>query len=165
MAEIIDKDVVAVVAFTLHGTDGEELERIDPTEPLAYLHGHGQLPEAFEAILAGLSIGATFDEEVPNAFGVATGADPQRVRKADLGLPRDQRADLAPGASFVAEDSDGKPHRLWITQVRGSSVWITTEHPMAGRTVRFAGTVHNIRDATASEIEHGHAHGRHGHQH
>ncbi|OZB57436.1 MAG: peptidylprolyl isomerase, partial [Halothiobacillus sp. 14-56-357] len=38
-------------------------------------------------------------------------------------------------------------------------------HELAGETLHFDVVVKDIRDATAEEIEHGHAHGPDGHHH
>jgi FKBP-type peptidyl-prolyl cis-trans isomerase SlyD len=37
--------------------------------------------------------------------------------------------------------------------------------PLAGVDLHFTGTVIEVRDASKEEIEHGHVHGAHGHQH
>lgn len=42
---------------------------------------------------------------------------------------------------------------------------VDTNHPLAGRTLNFEIEVLDVRDATAEEIAHGHAHGAGGHQH
>jgi FKBP-type peptidyl-prolyl cis-trans isomerase SlyD len=38
-------------------------------------------------------------------------------------------------------------------------------HPLAGRDLFFDGLIHDVREATAEEMDHGHVHGEHGHQH
>ncbi|MBX2804229.1 MAG: peptidylprolyl isomerase [Myxococcales bacterium] len=159
----LSRDVVGLLTFALHDEDGTWLEGTEGSRLFAYLHGHENLPAALEAVLEGLGANDTFDQVVENAFGEATGREPQRIRKKDL--PKNAREQAAPGLNFVAADSEGKGHRLWITQVKGSQVWVTTEHPLAGKNLRFSGVVARIRQATAAELEHGHAHGPGGHNH
>jgi len=38
-------------------------------------------------------------------------------------------------------------------------------HPLAGKTLHFAGTVTLVRAASAEELTHGHVHGDGGHHH
>jgi FKBP-type peptidyl-prolyl cis-trans isomerase SlyD len=160
MPERIERDVVAILSFTATDADADEVLEHAPS--MAYLHGHDNLPSAFEAKLEGLSAGDDFDETVPDAFGAATGAS-QSVRKGDL--PKHVRDSLRVGGNFVAEGSDGTRHVLWVTAMKGGRVTVTADHPYAGKNIRFAGTVVQLRSPTASELEHHHAHGPGGHHH
>ncbi|MEK9766370.1 MAG: peptidylprolyl isomerase, partial [Thalassolituus sp.] len=42
---------------------------------------------------------------------------------------------------------------------------VDTNHPFAGKTLQFEVDVVAVREATAEELDHGHAHGVGGHQH
>ncbi len=42
---------------------------------------------------------------------------------------------------------------------------VDTNHPLAGKVVTFDIGIKGIREATAEEIQHGHAHGAGGHHH
>jgi FKBP-type peptidyl-prolyl cis-trans isomerase SlyD len=44
-------------------------------------------------------------------------------------------------------------------------VTVDANHPLAGQTLHFEVEVSEVRAATAEEIEHGHVHGPHGHNH
>ncbi len=45
-----------------------------------------------------------------------------------------------------------------------TTVVVDFNHPLAGKTLHFDVTVREVREATAEELEHGHAHGP-GHEH
>ena len=52
-----------------------------------------------------------------------------------------------------------------VTEITAESVVIDGNHPLAGQTLLFKGTVEGVRPATAEELAHGHVHGEHGHHH
>ena len=160
MPERIERDVVAIIAF--RATDAATEELLEAIPEVAYLHGHNNFPKGFEDALEGLEANAAFDVVVPNAFGVKTGSR-QSVRRGDL--PKSIRDEVRVGLNFSAPASDGSTHVLWVTDVKGGRVTLTTDHPYAGRDLRFAGTVIQLRVATANEVAHGHAHGPGGHHH
>ena len=49
-----------------------------------------------------------------------------------------------------------------VTDVAEDKVVLDGNHPLAGMSLRFALTVEEVREATADEIEHEHAHGADG---
>lgn len=156
----VEDNRVVALAYTLTDSDGKELDQASASEPLLYLHGHGNLMPGLEQALAGRGVGDRFDVELPpeEAFG-------QRVPDAERALPRDAFPDevpLEPGLELALEDDDGEVVPFWVKQVFDDRVLIDLNHPFAGRTVRFAGEVVRIRDASAEELEHGHPHGAHG---
>jgi len=159
----IEKDRVGLLSYALFDEEGAILDGTTQGRLLAYLHGHGNLPDTLEAVLDGRSEGDEFDETIPDAFGPKGDVEPQRVRRGDL--PRELRDRVAAGMPFSAAGSDGTVHQLWVTEVKGASVYVTTEHPLAGKTVRFTGRVSIVREATPSELDHGHAHGADGRHH
>jgi FKBP-type peptidyl-prolyl cis-trans isomerase SlyD len=44
-------------------------------------------------------------------------------------------------------------------------VTVDANHPLAGETLHFDVSVKDVRDASAEELAHGHAHGPGGHHH
>jgi FKBP-type peptidyl-prolyl cis-trans isomerase SlyD len=160
MPERIERDVVAIIGFeAINEATGEVIERVPQ---VAYLHGHDNFPKGLEDALEGKGAQADFDVAVADAFGVATGAE-QSVRKGDL--PKNIRDNVRPGLNFAAEGSDGKRVVLWVKEAKGGRVTITPDHPYAGLTLRFVGRVYQLRQPTAGELHHGHAHGVGGEEH
>lgn len=163
MTMTLEKDRVGLLSYALFDEEGAILDGTSQGRLFAYLHGHQNLPAALESVLEGLAEGADFDESIADAFGAKEGVEPQRVHRNDL--PKNIRDRVEKGMPFAAPASDGTVHQLWVTDVKGASVFLTTEHPLAGKTVRFAGKVSRVREATPAEIEHGHAHGADGRHH
>jgi FKBP-type peptidyl-prolyl cis-trans isomerase SlyD len=52
-----------------------------------------------------------------------------------------------------------------VVSVGDEMVRMDFNHPMAGNTLHFTGKVIDVREATAEELSHGHAHGPGGHHH
>ena len=52
-----------------------------------------------------------------------------------------------------------------VLKVGKFSVDIDSNHPLAGKTLTFRIRIDSVREATADEQAHGHAHGEGGHQH
>ncbi|MEM6926786.1 MAG: peptidylprolyl isomerase [Myxococcota bacterium] len=160
MSMTLEEGRVGLLMYALFDEEGAILDGTTQGRLFAYLHGHGNLPEALEKVLEGMTEGTNFDETVSDAFGPKTDVEPQRVRRNDL--PKDVRDKAAAGMPFAAPGSDGTVHQLWITKVQGASVYLTPEHPLAGKTVRFTGQVTRVREATPAELDHGYAHGADG---
>jgi len=57
------------------------------------------------------------------------------------------------------------PRQVQIVKVGMFKADVDTNHPLAGKTLKFNFQVLDVRAATAEEIEHGHAHGVGGHHH
>ena len=76
-------------------------------------------------------------------------------------VPRDQfeeTDDIQIGMRFEAETEEG-PRVVRVVGLEDDDVIVDANEPYAGRTVRFELKVLGVRDASADEIEHGHAHG------
>ena len=63
------------------------------------------------------------------------------------------------------EDEEGYPLSGRILEVNPDNVLVDFNHPLAGMDLYFEGRILDVREATKEELEHGHAHGPHGHQH
>jgi FKBP-type peptidyl-prolyl cis-trans isomerase SlyD len=68
------------------------------------------------------------------------------------------------GMQFRLETAAG-PRGFIVTAVRGDYATLDGNHPLAGKALNFKVKVVAIRDATADENTHGHAHGAGGHAH
>ncbi|MDO5639505.1 MAG: peptidylprolyl isomerase [Neisseria sp.] len=137
---------------------------IDQTEqPIAYLHGgyDGIFPLVEEA-LHGKDVGDVVDVVLSpdDAFGEQ---DPELVRIEDVSV---FPVDVEVGMMFEADDPEtGDVFVYRVTDVADGKAVVDGNHPLAGMKIRFKATVDSVRDASAEEIAHGHAHGAHGHHH
>jgi FKBP-type peptidyl-prolyl cis-trans isomerase SlyD len=158
----IGKGNVVGLDYSLHLGDGEVVDRSDPGEPLTYLHGEGQIVPGLETALEGMGVGD--QKKVVVAPGDGYGDhDPRGIQE----VPREAfPADFQPqvGMELTAEGPNGEPVPFSIREVKPASIVIDLNHPLAGKTLHFDVTVREVRAATSEELEHGHAHGPHGHE-
>jgi FKBP-type peptidyl-prolyl cis-trans isomerase SlyD len=67
------------------------------------------------------------------------------------------------GDVIPLQDNNGNQFRAGVTGVSETIVSVDLNHPMAGKNLIFAGKILTVREATADELSHGHAHGADGH--
>jgi FKBP-type peptidyl-prolyl cis-trans isomerase SlyD len=166
----IEQNKVVTVHYILNeGTaDGQLVESTNGGEPLAFIYGVGMMIPAFEANLAGLSIGDTFAFGIPaaEAYGVyddtALVEVPKQIFEHEGSIPDGL---LEVGNVLPLQDQEGNRLQGMVAHVGDESVKLDFNHPMAGVDLFFTGHVEGVRDAEPSELEHGHVHGAGGHQH
>lgn len=160
---LIGKDTVVALTYRLTTLDGEMLEEALAESPAVYLQGgyDGIFPRV-EAALEGQSAGAELDLvlEPDDAFGEYD-AELVRIEPIDV-FPEEVKI----GMQLEGASEDGEHVMLYtVTDVADGKVVVDGNHPLAGQSLRLQCVVQSVRVASAEEIEHGHVHGPHGHQH
>lgn len=155
MTQVAENKVV-LIHYTLT-VDGQVVDSSDGGDPLPYLHGHDNIVPGLENALSGTETGKKVQVSVDpsEGYGQPSGTAPQ-------GVPRDafpEDAPVQPGMQFFVQDQGGNPAPIWIAKVEGETVFITQDHPLAGKTLEFDVEVVSIREATSEELQHGHPHG------
>ena len=159
----IAKDRVVELEYRLHLGDGQIIDSSEPGKPLSYLHGGGQIVPGLESALEGLDVGEAKQVVVAPAQGYGE-HDARGLQE----VPRDRfppEAQLAPGVRLAARTDGGDVISIGIHEVKGETVIVDLNHELAGKTLHFDVTVRGVREATAEELSHGHAHGPEGHGH
>jgi FKBP-type peptidyl-prolyl cis-trans isomerase SlyD len=158
----IAHEKVVSIHYTLTNKEGTVLDSSSGSEPLAYLHGFGNIIPGLENALEGKEMGEKLSVTVEPEQGYGA-RDAQLIqavpRSAFKGVE-----ELAPGMQFQAEGPQGT-RLVVVTQVAEDVVTVDANHPLAGQTLHFEVEVSEVREATAEELEHGHVHGPHGHHH
>jgi FKBP-type peptidyl-prolyl cis-trans isomerase SlyD len=159
----IAKGKVVDLDYALHFGDGGIVDRSEPGEPLTYLHGEGEIVPGLEKALEGLDQGDARQVVVAPAQGYGE-HDPSGVQKVPRGaFP--PGFDPKVGMELTAQDQSGDEVPFVIRGVAGDEITIDLNHPLAGKTLHFDVKVVAVREATSEELEHGHAHGAHAHDH
>ena len=159
----IERGRVVRMHYTLRDENGATIESSGRTEPLAYLHGYGQLVPGLEMALDGCAPGlrTTVTVGPQDAYGEK---DPNAViRSPRQDFP--EGLELRPGVEVQAETPDG-PITFKVVAVEADDAVLDANHPLAGMTLTFDVEIVDVREASAEEISHGHVHGAggaHGH--
>ena len=154
----IDNNTVARVHYTGTLPDtGEIFDSSVDREPLAFLVGHKQMIPGFERELMGLAAGekVEFTLSAEDAYGTH---NPDAVQQ----VPKDMFGGITPEIGMTLM-SDLGPFR--VTEINGDLITADFNHALAGKSLTFNVEVVEVREATAEEISHGHAHGPGGVQH
>ena len=159
---IVEPDRVVLFHYTLLDEQGGMLESSREGEPMAVLHGHGNVIAGVDDALQGHAAGERFTVVVPpdQGYGERHEGRTQRVPKKNVrGAKR-----LRPGDEVVIATREG--HRsVTVLKVGHSVVDVDLNHPLAGRTLHFDIEVMAVRAAEPEELAHGHVHGPGGHGH
>jgi FKBP-type peptidyl-prolyl cis-trans isomerase SlyD len=152
--QITDKTAVQI-HYTLTNDSGEELDSSRGEEPLAYLHGIGNIIPGLEAALLGKQAGDILKVTVApeDGYGAIDENMVQVVSKRMF-----DGMDIEIGMQFHADVSHGSGI-ITITEINGDDVTVDGNHPLAGETLIFDVEVVDVRPATADELAHGHIHG------
>lgn len=158
----ISENKVVSIHYTLKNDAGEVLDTSSGHEPLAYLHGSGNIVPGLEKALEGKQAGDSVSVSVTPEEGYGPRHDGlvQEVPRAAF----EGVDEIEPDMQFHAEGPAG-PLVLTVTKVEGDTITVDGNHPLAGETLHFAVEVTEVRDATEEELEHGHVHGPDGHHH
>jgi len=142
---IIDKNTAVTLQFKVTDLQGKLIE--DGKEPSVYLHGgYGNMLPKIEQALEGQTSGyqVTLELQAEDAFGRH---DDSLLRS----LPKKQ---FPPGVKVFN-----------VMKIKGDTVLLDGNHPLAGKALRFQIKVISVRQASEEEITHQHVHGEHGHHH
>ena len=166
----ITKNTVVSLSYVLKrdNAKGEIIEETRAGDPLVFLYGNGQMLPKFEDHLSTLKTGDAFEFTL-----VSADAYGEMDQDAIIDLEKsifmiDGKTDdelLAIGNIIPMRDDQGHTLQGTVVSVTDDLVRMDFNHPMAGNTLHFTGKVIDVREASAEELSHGHAHGAGGHHH
>ena len=152
----IAKHSVVSIHYTLTDNDGKVIDSSIGDEPLNFLSGTGNIIPGLDDALQGCEAGDKKQVQVEPAQGYGE-YDDTLVQK----LPTEMFSgveDIQPGMEFQTESPKGQTHFVVVSKVEDDGVTIDGNHELAGVTLNFDVSVESVREATASEIDHGHVH-------
>lgn len=157
----IGRDTVVKLRYRLSDEDGEVLEDAMAGEPVAVLQGHRNIIYGLDKALLGHRAGDVFDVTVSpiEGYGLRQEDQIQRVSKKYFANARK----LKPGMQTHLR-LESETRLVTVHKVGGKVIDVDMNHPLAGKTLHFHVEIYEVREATAVEIAHKHAHAD-GHHH
>ena len=158
----IAKDSFVQFNYVLKDVDGNILEETDKDQPIAYLQGHNNMlagvEKALEGHAKGESVTVTLAPE--KAYGNVREDALMKIPMKHLQGAKKWR----PGMVATVNSEKGQ-HQVTVVKLGRFMVTVDSNHPFAGKTLTFDMDIIDVREGTADEISHRHAHGAGGHHH
>jgi len=158
----VQANKVVTLEYELQDEDGEIIDSSEENGELVYLHGTGFLVPGIERELEGKPEGTKIDKVIvpSDGYGEYEESLVFVVQRSDF----EPKVTLEEGLEFEAEVR-GEFRLCTIAAIDGDKITVDANHPLAGETIHVKATILAIRDASAEELEHGHAHGPDDHHH
>lgn len=146
------------VSYDLNVGEGEErelMERATSETPLTFIFGTNSMLEAFEKNLEGLTQGDSFDfvlapEQAYGEYDDEHVVDlPKNIFEVDGKLDENV---VFEGNTIPMMDSNGNRLQGSVVEVKDDIVTMDFNHPLAGETLNFSGSILEVREASAEEI-------------
>ena len=160
----ISENAVVTFGYKLYEFEGELLESADEGSPASYLHGHFNILPALELAFEGRQKGETFTKELSAKLAYGERRAESIVRFPIKKIETKSGKRLVKGAHvWVNTDQHGVDGV--IVKLGKFNADVDTNHPMAGKALRFEIEIYDVREAEEIELAHGHVHGPGGHHH
>jgi FKBP-type peptidyl-prolyl cis-trans isomerase SlyD len=158
----ITKNRVVSIDYTLRDKNNRLIDSTSGADPLDYLHGYKNIIPGLERALEGKSQGDILKVRIPaaDAYG-------ERDEQLVISVPLERfgsNGEVEVGMQFQAQSPDGYSV-VTVTEVGDKTATIDGNHPLAGMDLDFDVTVTGVREASSEELQHGHVHSVHNHEH
>ncbi|MEH6407591.1 MAG: peptidylprolyl isomerase [Leeuwenhoekiella sp.] len=134
MSQVKDNDTVKV-HYTGKLNNGQIFDSSVDKEPLQIKLGEGQLIPGFEKGLLNMKVSEKKTVTIPQeeAYGEVRKDLFQEIPKTDL--PPEINPEV--GMGLVAKNPDGSERQLRVAEIKGDTVVIDANHPLAGQELIF----------------------------
>ena len=156
MSLLIGDNLVVSMHYKLTDSDGNVIDSSEGAEPLAYLHGAGNIIPGLEKALVGKVEGDSLQVEIAPEEGYGEVMQ-ELIQTVDKGMFQGVET-VEPGMGFESQAPDGSVHHIVVKEVDGDQVTIDGNHPLAGVQLHFDVEIVGVRVPSEEEISHGHAH-------
>ena len=152
-----NKSVSAEYELYVDGENGEKelMEKATAEQPLSFIFGVGMMLPKFEENIFGLASGEKFDFtiNVEDAYGPY---EDENVLDLDRSIFEiDGKLDdtmIYAGNVVPLMDSEGHRLNAQVVEVTDTHVKVDLNHPLAGETLHFKGSVIEVREASDEEL-------------
>jgi FKBP-type peptidyl-prolyl cis-trans isomerase SlyD len=152
------KSFVALTYDLYVGEENEKelMEQATEEQPLTFYTGLGMMLDKFEAEIAPLKVGDSFDFVIPvdDAYGEYEDEKiielPKSIFEVDGAIDEEM---IAEGNMVPLMDSEGNRINASVVSVGEDIVTVDINHPLAGEDLHFIGKVIEMREATEEELK------------
>ncbi len=151
----VEKNKVVSMHYTLRDKGGKVVDQSESDGPLSFIQGIGNIIPGLERALEGKSIGDKFKITINPEDGYGD-LNLELIGK----VPRsnfDASEELELGLVFEVTNDQGT-YLARVVELDDTHVVLDANHPMAGQILYFEIEVVAIRDASLTELSHGHIH-------
>lgn len=155
----IEENKMVSVSYDLYvgGNDEEPelMEQATAQNPLTFCFGIGMMLAEFEQNLRGLKTNDTFDFSIDskNAYGEYDDENvvalPRTIFEVDGELDSNM---IFEGNVVPLMDSDGTRLNAQIVEIGDTTITVDFNHPLAGETLHFKGSILEVREATEEDL-------------
>lgn len=153
---MIKESSVVSMKYTLKDQFGTVLDS-SGSESFTFIQGQNNIIPGLEKALMGLNVGDTKSVEISPDEGYGQYNPDLRfsLNLEQFGGERPQ-----PGMTVqLSVDGNSESFMAQIVEIQGDQVLLDANHPLAGKSLFFDVEIQSIREASAEELSHGHAHG------
>ena len=159
---IIEQNKAVSFSYQLYDENGQFIEDGGKEEPVTFLCGHHNIIRGLEAAMLGHKTGDEFSVTVEPSQGYGSY---QANRQQRVPIKHLMNKGRLRSGMIVSIQTEQGVRQGTVIKVGKFNVDVDTNHPLAGKTLRFDVEVLEVREAGSEEIAHGHAHGSGGHHH
>ena len=153
----VENNKVVALSYELT-VEGAVADKASADKPLEYIHGKGMLLPRFEEEVAGKEVGESFEFTLnpEEGYGVYSSDYIFELPLSAFTVDGKVRHDLLQvGRVIPMMSDDGGLVQGTVKEVKDNSVLMDFNHPMAGKTLHFTGSVVSVRDASEDELKNG----------
>lgn len=151
----IANNKIVTLDYVLKDSEGQVIDSSEGREDFVYLHGASNIVPGLEKALTGKKIGIEFEVTVSPEEGYGT-RNEALVDEVPRAMFNGNEVQL--GMQFHAETPDGEKMIVSVIEFDDDVVKVDGNHPLSGAVLDFTIKVVGIRDASETEISHGHVH-------
>lgn len=152
----VSSDKVVELAYQLFdlSRNNELIEQMTAEYPLQFLFNSGKMLSSFETQLEGLMSGDTFDFELEaeEAYGAYDDTKLKQIFKDELTLNLNYPIDRMMVGDRVQMEVDGQKYTGTLKLVTDKYFVVDQNHFLAGKRLRFEGTILFVRKASLDEL-------------
>lgn len=132
------------------------VEQTEQGRPFTFISGFGFSLDSFEQRIVNMQQGEKFDFTLApaEAFGEYFAEGVHKLPREEFVIDgKFDSANIFPGAVITMKNEEGKHFMVRVTKVEEDGVTLDANHPLAGETLQFVGSILENREATAEEIQ------------